>query len=84
MRGGPFSQKEGSRRQHLLAHPPITTAPCSPLEADRADMSDALAVTCHVGRRGACYTSREVLLNPIDEAGDRGLERLDILTLVFL
>jgi len=30
------------------------------------------------------YTSPEVLLNPIDEAGDRGLERIDILTLIFL
>jgi hypothetical protein len=30
------------------------------------------------------YTSREVLLGPVEEACDRGLERLDIMTLVFL
>jgi hypothetical protein len=28
--------------------------------------------------------SREVVLGPVEEAGDRGLERLDIVTLVFL
>src|SRR5262249_30671531 len=30
------------------------------------------------------YTSREVVLGPVDEAGDRGLARLDFVTLVFL
>jgi hypothetical protein len=32
----------------------------------------------------AAITSREVVLGPVDEAQDRGLERLGILTLVFL
>ena len=58
--------------------------PCSPSKPDRVATSDALAVTCHVGRGRYRYTSREVLLNPVDEAADRGLERLDILALVFL
>ena len=39
---------------------------------------------CVSRRAGGRYTSREVILNPVDEAGHRGLERLDILTLVFL
>src|SRR6516165_2573127 len=30
------------------------------------------------------YTSREVLLGPVEEAGDRCLERLHILTVLFL
>jgi hypothetical protein len=30
------------------------------------------------------YASREVVLGPVEEPYDRGLERLDILTLVFL
>ena len=48
-----FRKERGVRCRHLSAHPPITTVPCSPFEADRADTSGALAVTCHVGRRGA-------------------------------
>ena len=78
-----FSQKGGARRRHVgrsAQHRGVLL----PVEADRAATSGALAVTCHVGQPGGRYTSREVLLNPVDEAGHRGLERLGILTLVFL
>jgi hypothetical protein len=30
------------------------------------------------------YASREVLLGPVEKAGDRSLERFDIVTLLFL
>jgi hypothetical protein len=54
--------------------------------ARRLSAGGALRVTAsstHPSTRHR-YTSREVILGSVEEPYDRGLERLDILTLVFL
>jgi Lysylphosphatidylglycerol synthase TM region len=43
-------RERGSRRRHLSAPPAHYEGVLLPLEADRADLSGALAVTCNVGR----------------------------------
>jgi hypothetical protein len=83
--GGSFFAKRGGAAAGPAGLSAQQRGVLLPVEADRAATSGALAVTCHVGQPGGGrYTSREVLLNPVDEAGHRGLERLDILTLIFL
>src|SRR5262249_27735778 len=83
--GGPFfAGRGGGRRRHLRAYPPSRVVSCCPLKLIAQPRATPLPLRVTSGGGGARYTSREVLLNPGDEAGHRRLERLDILTLVFL
>jgi hypothetical protein len=68
--GGGWGVRYGSRRSEI-AHP----------FNDRVEPLMA-ALSPPSGRHR--YTSREVFLGPVEEPCDRGLERLDILPLVFL
>jgi hypothetical protein len=68
-RESPFSQVKGRRAS--AAHSPVTRG-FAPFETDGADISGALAVTCHailsILRVASVTASREVLLGLVEEA----------------